>query len=58
VLNSSTAGVVQIIRKAGKKAATLALDTKGRAVIRFESGALPDARRTALVSLIEDFLKE
>lgn len=56
VLNRSTADELEI-RKAGKKAAVLSSDTKGRAVIRFESGALPDERRAELVSLIESFLK-
>ena len=45
------------IFKAGKKAATLTSDGKGRAVIKFEAGALANARRKALVKLIEDFLK-
>lgn len=45
------------ITKAGKKAATLASDSKGRAVIHFEAGVLPDSRRKALVKVIEDFLK-
>jgi ParB family transcriptional regulator, chromosome partitioning protein len=45
------------IRKAGKVAAKLTADAKGRAVVRFEADALPDSRRKALVKLIEDFLK-
>lgn len=57
VLNGSTVPALEIA-KAGKKAATLALDTKGRAVVRFEAGALPDARRKALAKLIEDFLND
>lgn len=56
VLNGSTPAVLEIF-KAGKKAATLASDSKGRAVVRFETGALPDARRKALARLIEEFLK-
>ena len=56
VLNGSTPAALEIF-KAGKKAATLASDSKGRAVVRFETGALPDARRKALARLIEDFLK-
>jgi ParB family chromosome partitioning protein len=56
VLNGSTPSTLEIT-KAGKKAATLTSDTKGRAVIRFEAEALPDAKRKALVKLIEDFLK-
>lgn len=56
VLNGSTPAVLEIF-KAGKKMATLASDSKGRAVVRFESGALPDARRKALAKSIEEFLK-
>ena len=55
-MNGSTPAALEIF-KAGKKAATLASDSKGRAVVRFETGALPDARRKALARLIEDFLK-
>lgn len=56
VLNGSTPSVLEVF-KAGKKAATLASDSKGRAVVRFETGALPDGRRKALVKLLEEFLK-
>jgi ParB family chromosome partitioning protein len=56
VLNGSTAKELEI-KKEGKRAAALSSDTKGRAVIRFEPGALPDERRAELVSLIENFLK-
>ena len=45
------------ISKAGKVAAKLTADNKGRALIRFEVGALPEAKRKALVKVIEDFLK-
>jgi len=45
------------ISKAGKIAATLTEDAKGRAVVRFEAGALPDSKRKALVKVLEDFLK-
>jgi ParB family transcriptional regulator, chromosome partitioning protein len=45
------------ISKAGKVAAKLTADTKGRAVVRFEAGALPESKRKALVKVIEDFLK-
>lgn len=45
------------ISKAGKVAASLSADKKGRALIRFEVGALPEAKRKALVKIIEDFLK-
>jgi ParB family chromosome partitioning protein len=43
--------------KAGKVAAKLTADTKGRAVVRFEADALPESRRKALMKVIEDFLK-
>jgi ParB family chromosome partitioning protein len=56
VLNGSAPAALEIF-KAGKMAATLVSDSKGRAVVRFESGALPDARRKALARLIEEFLK-
>lgn len=45
------------ISKAGKVAAKLSADKKGRALIRFEVGALPESKRKALVKVIEDFLK-
>jgi ParB family transcriptional regulator, chromosome partitioning protein len=45
------------ISKAGKVAAKLTADTRGRAVVRFEAGALPESKRKALVKVIEDFLK-
>ena len=45
------------ISKAGKMAGKLTADSKGRAVIRFEAGALPESKRKALVKVIEDFLK-
>jgi ParB family chromosome partitioning protein len=45
------------ISKAGKKVATLTTDGKGRAIIRFEVGCLPDAKRKSLAKLVEDFLK-
>ena len=45
------------ITKAGKRAATLTSDAKGRAVIQFEAGALVDTKRKALARVIEDFLK-
>lgn len=43
--------------KAGKVAAKLTADAKGRAVVRFEADALPESRRKALMKVIEDFLK-
>ena len=43
--------------KAGKVAATLTADAKGRAVVRFEADVLPESRRKALMKVIEDFLK-
>ena len=45
------------ISKAGKVAAKLTSDAKGRAVVRFEIGALPESKRKALVKVIEDLLK-
>jgi len=45
------------ISKAGKVAARLTEDAKGRAVVRFEAGALPESRRKALAKVIEEFLK-
>jgi ParB family transcriptional regulator, chromosome partitioning protein len=45
------------ISKAGKGAARLTADAKGRAVIRFEAWALPESKRKALAKVIEDFLK-
>ncbi len=45
------------ISKAGKVAAKLTSDAKGRAVVRFEAGALPESKRKALVKVIEDLLK-
>jgi ParB family chromosome partitioning protein len=44
------------ISRAGKVAARLTADAKGRAVVRFEAGALPESKRRALVKVIEDFL--
>lgn len=46
-----------MISKAGKVAARLTADAKGRALVRFEAGALPESKRKALVKVIEDFLK-
>ena len=45
------------ISKAGKIAARLTADAKGRAVIRFEAAALPESKRKALIKVLEDFLK-
>ena len=45
-----------MISKAGKVAARLTADAKGRALVRFEAGALPESKRKALVKVIEDFL--
>lgn len=45
------------ISKSGKVAARLTADAKGRALLRFEAGALPESKRKALVKVIEDFLK-
>ena len=45
------------ITKAGKVAAKLSSDSRGRAVVRFEAGALPESRHQAFVKAIEAFLK-
>lgn len=45
------------ISKAGKVAARLTADAKGRALVRFEAGALPESRHKALAKIIEDFLR-
>lgn len=45
------------ISKAGKVVAKLTVDGKGRAVVRFEAGGLPESKREALAKVIEDFLK-
>jgi len=58
VLNGSTPAAVEPIqvRKGKAKLATIDTDSKGRAIVRFETGALPDAKRKALAKLIEEFL--
>jgi ParB family chromosome partitioning protein len=53
----SSASQVLTISKAGKVAAKLTADAKGRALVRFEVGALPESKRKALAKVIEDFLK-
>ena len=45
------------IARAGKVVAKLTTDAQGRALVRFEAGALPESKRRALVKLIEDLLK-
>jgi ParB family chromosome partitioning protein len=52
-----TASQTLTISKAGKVAARLTADAKGRALVRFEAGALPESKRRALMKVIEDFLK-
>ena len=52
-----SASLALMISKAGKVAAKLTADAKGRALVRFEAGALPESKRKALVKVIEDFLK-
>jgi ParB family chromosome partitioning protein len=52
-----SASQVLTISKAGKVAAKLTADAKGRALVRFEVGALPESKRKALAKVIEDFLK-
>lgn len=54
---SRTTSQALTISKAGKIAAKLTADAKGRAVVRFEAGALPDSKRKALVKAIEDCLE-
>ncbi|MCX7214706.1 MAG: ParB/RepB/Spo0J family partition protein [Burkholderiales bacterium] len=44
------------IAKGGKVAAVLTSDSKGRAVLRFEVGALPVSKRKALAQVVRDFL--
>lgn len=56
-VTAGSAPAVLEIFKAGKKAATLTTDGKGRAVVKFEPGALANARRKALAKLIEEFLR-
>ena len=58
VLSGSTPPAAEPIQigKGKKKLATIDTDSKGRAVVRFETGALPDAKRKALAKLIEEFL--
>ncbi|MBW8833297.1 MAG: ParB/RepB/Spo0J family partition protein [Burkholderiales bacterium] len=46
-----------MISKSGTVVARLTADAKGRALVRFEAGALPESKRKALVKVIEDFLK-
>ena len=53
----SSPSQVLMISKAGKIAAKLTADAKGRALVRFEAGALPESKRKALAKVIEDFLK-
>lgn len=58
VLNGSTPLAVEPIQvgKGKAKLATIDTDSKGRAVVRFEAGALPESKRKALAKLIEEFL--
>jgi ParB family chromosome partitioning protein len=56
----SRAGIVSVedltISTAGKVAARLTTDSKGRAVLRFEPDALPESKRNALAQVVQDFL--
>ena len=45
------------VSMAGKVAARLTLDARGRALVRFEADVLPETKRKALMKVIEDFLK-
>ena len=58
VLNGSTPPVAEPIQvgKGKAKIATIDTDSKGRAVVRFEAGALPESKRKALAKLIEELL--
>jgi ParB family transcriptional regulator, chromosome partitioning protein len=56
-LPRSAAPQAMVISMAGKAAARLTADSKGRAVIIFEPGALPEGKRKGLVKAIEVFLK-
>jgi ParB family chromosome partitioning protein len=58
VLNGSTPLAAEPIQvgKGKAKLATIDTDSKGRAVVRFEAGALPESKRKALAKLIEEFL--
>jgi ParB family chromosome partitioning protein len=56
LLNGSTPKTLTI-SKAGKAAGKLTADAKGRALIRFEAGAIPESKRKALVKVLEDFLR-
>ena len=56
MLNGSTPSILTI-SKAGKVAGKLTTDGKGRAVVRFEAGTIPESKRKALIKVIEDFLK-
>ena len=56
MLNGATRTVLTI-SKAGKVAGKLTVDSRGRAVVRFEASAFPDFKRKALVKVIEEFLK-
>ena len=54
---SKPASQTLAISNAGKIAGKLTTDAKGRVLVRFELGALPESRRKALVKAIEEFLK-
>jgi ParB family transcriptional regulator, chromosome partitioning protein len=57
VLNRSTPPTIHVL-KSGQPAATLSTDEEGRAVLRFEAGVLGEARRAALMTMMEAFLSE
>ena len=58
VLNGSTPTPAEPIHvsKGKVKLATIDTDSKGRAVVRFEAGALPETKRKALAKFIEELL--
>lgn len=59
VLNGSTPPASKPIHIGGskKKLATIDTDSKGRAVVRFAAGALPDEKRKDLAKFIEELLR-
>jgi ParB family transcriptional regulator, chromosome partitioning protein len=57
VFNRATPPIFKIM-KAGKKAAVLKTDIKGRVLIEIEKTVLPQDQHEALVNVIEDFLSK
>lgn len=44
------------LKRAGKKVGMLSIDAQGRALLRLESGVLPESKKKAFAKLVEDFL--